>query len=180
MVKEDHWKGYNRWIAAVAESRGMTVAEVDSLGRGRVWTGREALGLKLVDKLGGLDVALDEAKEKDSGIFICGDWNDVMQGRDDHRSDKGELRKEYKVGHYLDAIVDDSVAFLEPYRENLLGIGDGNHETSILRHHETNILGRVCHALKGHRRQQNRVRQRAPQQRGAGVATGQSAQHTRL
>ena len=64
MVKEDHWKGYNRWIAAVAESRGMTVAEVDSLGRGRVWTGRGALGLKLVDKLGGLDVALDEAKEK--------------------------------------------------------------------------------------------------------------------
>lgn len=64
MVREDHWKGYNRWIAAVAESRRMTVAEVDSLGRGRVWTGREALGLKLVDKLGGLDVALDEAKEK--------------------------------------------------------------------------------------------------------------------
>jgi hypothetical protein len=90
---------------------------------------------------------LDEAKEKGAGIFICGDWNDVMQGRDDRRSDKDELRKEYKVGHYLDAICDDSVAFLEPYRDNILALGDGNHETSILRHHETNILGRVCHAL---------------------------------
>ena len=90
---------------------------------------------------------LDEAKAQGSGIFICGDWADIMQGRDDRRSDKGELRKEYKVGHYLDAIVDDSVTFLEPYRDNILAIGDGNHETSILRHHETNILGRVCHAL---------------------------------
>lgn len=64
MVREDHWKGYNRWIAGVAEQRKMTVAEVDSLGRGRVWTGREALPLKLVDRLGGLDVAIEEARAK--------------------------------------------------------------------------------------------------------------------
>jgi hypothetical protein len=91
---------------------------------------------------------LDQAKDKGAGIFICGDWNDAMQGRDDRRASKDDLRGEYKVGHYLDAVVDDSTAFLEPYRDNLLGIGDGNHETSILRHHETNVLGRICHALK--------------------------------
>lgn len=91
---------------------------------------------------------LDEAKEQGSGIFVCGDWHDIMQGRDDRRSAKDELRKEYKVGNYLDAIVDDSTAFLEPYRDNIIGLADGNHETSILRHHETNVLSRVCHALK--------------------------------
>ncbi len=91
---------------------------------------------------------LDEAKAKGSGIFVCGDWGDVMQGREDRRSSKDDLRQEYKTGHYIDAVVDDSIAFLEPYAENILALGDGNHDTSILRHHETNIISRICHALK--------------------------------
>lgn len=64
MVRAEHWESYNRWIAAIAKERGMSVADVDSLGRGRVWTGREALERKLVDRLGGLDTAIRLAGEK--------------------------------------------------------------------------------------------------------------------
>ncbi|MDP6461272.1 MAG: S49 family peptidase, partial [Gemmatimonadota bacterium] len=37
--------------------------DVDKIGRGRVWTGRQALGLGLVDDLGGFDRAVEVALE---------------------------------------------------------------------------------------------------------------------
>jgi protease IV len=49
---------YARFLALVARSRRMTVAEVDSLAQGRVWSGQDALRLGLVDRLGGLRDAI--------------------------------------------------------------------------------------------------------------------------
>lgn len=62
-VKVRLWQGYERWIGLIAEHREMTAAEVDSVARGRVWTGRQAVANGLVDALGGLDEAVAEAKE---------------------------------------------------------------------------------------------------------------------
>ena len=53
--------GYRRFLEVVAKARNMTVDEVDTVARGRVWTGEAALGLGLVDKLGGLQGAIDAA-----------------------------------------------------------------------------------------------------------------------
>jgi protease-4 len=53
---------YDRFVTLVAESRGMTWDEVDAIGRGRVFTGEQALANGLVDVLGGFDVALAEAR----------------------------------------------------------------------------------------------------------------------
>jgi protease IV len=53
---------YHRFLKIVAESRHMTVADVDRIAQGRVWTGRQAEQNKLVDSLGGFDEALAEAK----------------------------------------------------------------------------------------------------------------------
>ena len=55
---------YGRFTGAVAKGRNMTDAEVDAVGRGHVWTGKQALGVGLVDELGGLGAALDYAKDK--------------------------------------------------------------------------------------------------------------------
>ncbi|MBA3465610.1 MAG: signal peptide peptidase SppA, partial [Deltaproteobacteria bacterium] len=55
---------YSRFIGAVAEGRSMKKDEVDAVGRGHVWTGTQARGVKLVDKFGGLGDALDEAKRR--------------------------------------------------------------------------------------------------------------------
>ncbi len=52
---------YGRFIAMVAASRNLPLAEVDRIGQGRVWTGATARQLKLVDELGGLDAAIAEA-----------------------------------------------------------------------------------------------------------------------
>jgi protease-4 len=45
---------YTLFLDRVAEGRGMTIEEVDRIGKGRVWTGHQALDHGLVDSLGGL------------------------------------------------------------------------------------------------------------------------------
>lgn len=49
---------YTTFCSRVAEGRGLTVEYVDSIARGRVWTGKDALQLGLVDTLGGIDLAI--------------------------------------------------------------------------------------------------------------------------
>jgi protease-4 len=53
---------YDRFVAKVAEGRGLTPDAVRKIGRGRVWTGAQAREIGLIDKLGGLSAAIDEAK----------------------------------------------------------------------------------------------------------------------
>lgn len=53
---------YNTFVGHVAEGRGMTYEEVDAIGQGRVWTGENAIEIGLVDKLGGLNDAIEAAK----------------------------------------------------------------------------------------------------------------------
>lgn len=54
---------YDDFISKVAEGRGMTKAEVDSIGQGRVWSGVNAIEIGLVDELGGLNDAIKSAAE---------------------------------------------------------------------------------------------------------------------
>jgi len=61
---EDHWRGFNEWLADVAAKRGMSFAAAESLAHGRVWTGTQALENGLVDAVGGFDAALALAREK--------------------------------------------------------------------------------------------------------------------
>jgi protease IV len=57
-------RGYREFLSLVGENRNMTNAEVDKVAQGRVWTGRKALELGLVDKLGNIDDAVKAAAEK--------------------------------------------------------------------------------------------------------------------
>lgn len=56
-------RGYQEFINLVAESRNMTTAQVDKIAQGRVWSGKKALSLGLVDELGDLDSAVTKAAE---------------------------------------------------------------------------------------------------------------------
>lgn len=57
-------RGYELFVKRVAGGRKKTVDQIKAIAEGRVWDGREALRIGLVDKLGGLDTALaDMAKE---------------------------------------------------------------------------------------------------------------------
>lgn len=58
---------YKVFVGRVAEGRHMSFDEVHQIARGRVWTGNDAIGIGLVDTLGGLNVAMAIAAEK-SGL----------------------------------------------------------------------------------------------------------------
>ena len=57
-------RGYKLFISRVAAGRHMTAQRVNEIGQGRVWTGQQALALKLVDRLGTLDDAIVEAAKR--------------------------------------------------------------------------------------------------------------------
>lgn len=54
-------RGYRDFIELVAENRNMNPAQVDAIAQGRVWSGRKAQELGLVDELGDLDDAVNAA-----------------------------------------------------------------------------------------------------------------------
>ena len=55
---------YDDFVAKVAAGRRRPVAEIETVARGRVWTGRDALEAGLVDELGGLRDAVRIARER--------------------------------------------------------------------------------------------------------------------
>jgi protease-4 len=64
VLREDVENTYRRFLGRVAEGRGLDAESVDEVGRGRVWTGAQALEIGLVDRLGGIPEAVLAAKEK--------------------------------------------------------------------------------------------------------------------
>lgn len=54
-------RGYMLFKKRVAEGRKMTMEQVENIAQGRVWLGQDAIKLKLVDQLGGLDDAIVKA-----------------------------------------------------------------------------------------------------------------------
>ena len=57
-------RGYEDFLARVAVGRGKTRDQVDAVAQGRVWTGRDAKRLGLVDGLGSLDEAIAAAAKR--------------------------------------------------------------------------------------------------------------------
>jgi protease-4 len=63
-IQEEVDKIYAQFLSKVAEGRGMTIDEVNKVARGRVWTGKDAMAIGLVDQLGGLHDAIHYAAKK--------------------------------------------------------------------------------------------------------------------
>jgi protease-4 len=64
---------YQDFISKVAKGRNKKVEDIDKIGQGRVWTGAQGKGNGIVDEYGGLDRAVEVAKElagiaKDKGV----------------------------------------------------------------------------------------------------------------
>jgi protease-4 len=70
--RDDEWAKINSWLdriyadftGKVAAGRGLPQERVHEIARGRVWTGADAVGIGLVDQLGGLDSAVAVARSK--------------------------------------------------------------------------------------------------------------------
>ncbi len=62
LKREIRWI-YEKFLEKVSEGRNLPKEEVDRVGKGRVWTGQQAKELGLVDEIGGLQRAIELAKE---------------------------------------------------------------------------------------------------------------------
>ena len=81
---------YSTFTKRVADGRKMTVAQVDSIGQGRVWAGADAINIGLVDKLGSIDDAIEKAAQlaKVSNYSIVyypkqNDWFTMLFSKED-------------------------------------------------------------------------------------------------
>jgi len=97
---------------------------------------------------------LKQAREKGAGIIDVGDQHCAMNGKWDKRADLSSCRPEQQQGRYIDSLVECAADFYAPFAENFVVIGRGNHETSILKRHETDLTERTCErmsAISGHK-----------------------------
>lgn len=56
-------RGYTTFKNRVAQGRNLTMAQVEAIAQGHVYTGEDALKIKLIDELGGLDKAVKKAAQ---------------------------------------------------------------------------------------------------------------------
>lgn len=97
---------------------------------------------------------LDQARERGAKVLDFGDAYCAMQGRYDKRSDKSDIRPEHQSGNYLDRLVTTGADWFGDYADILLQFSMGNHESSILKHHETNLVERLVERINATRNSQ--------------------------
>ena len=90
---------------------------------------------------------LDYCLAENIPVMVNGDFFCLMQGRGDKRGNKSDIRPEHNNAKYLDSIVETAVEWFSPYAHILTVIGYGNHETSIIKYQETDILQRFVDLL---------------------------------
>lgn len=90
---------------------------------------------------------LDEAKSRNALIIINGDLLCLMNGNYDPRRAKSAVLPEHNSDNYLDLVIQDTAEKLVPYAHNILQINKGNHETSVSKRNETDILQRLVEKI---------------------------------
>lgn len=90
---------------------------------------------------------LDQAKERDAFVVDTGDLYDAMQGKNDRRSSKSDLKEALASSDYIGDLVRNAVNFFEPYADCLGVFGMGNHETAILNRLEVNLTRAMVERL---------------------------------
>jgi hypothetical protein len=89
----------------------------------------------------------DRAVEAGAKILLNGDTLCVMQGKADKRGSKSSIRPEHLSADYFGTLVEDIAGKLAKYAPHIAYIGDGNHETAILKHNEIDLLGMLVRSI---------------------------------
>ncbi|SET50260.1 signal peptide peptidase SppA [Thalassotalea agarivorans] len=63
VIQQNIERGYQDFLSLVAENREMTLEDVDAIAQGRVWSGKQAHALGLVDELGSINDAIEAAAQ---------------------------------------------------------------------------------------------------------------------
>lgn len=78
-------------------------------------------------------------------IVIGGDSLDVMQFVKDKRASKTSLKQEHKEDDYANRIIQECRNDLVlPFKDRIISWNRGNHDNSIIRHHNIDLLSLIC------------------------------------
>ena len=133
---------YNEFLPKVAKGRGKTTEDIDKVGQGRVWTGQQGKERGLVDEYGGLDKAIEIAKQlakipTEKGVQRVnlpkppGFFEQLMSGGDDDNSSDAraqtkqqeailaalpeDARRAFRYMQLLDRAKNGDVLYLLPF-----------------------------------------------------------------
>ena len=94
---------------------------------------------------------LEQANKLKAPVIINGDLFDAMQGRFDPRRDPENLKKDFKVSSYFDALVMWHSQLLKKYTDiPCFIIGEGNHESSVRKINGTSLTERLAYDFSLH------------------------------
>ncbi|VFP81468.1 signal peptide peptidase SppA [Buchnera aphidicola] len=75
-------RGYEKFIKIVAQSRNKTIKEIHEIAQGRVWLGKDAKKIGLIDQIGDIDSAVEKAAQlanvKDYNVLWLQDQNSLI------------------------------------------------------------------------------------------------------
>lgn len=93
------------------------------------------------------------AQETDSPILIFGDFFDAKEGRFDPRATRSKRDEVNDPNHaYINQLIDYGANALEPYADNIALIGLGNHETSLKKNMDIDIMSLLSRELGARQR----------------------------
>ena len=98
-----------------------------------------------------LAATLKEAKDLGAPVMLVGDTFCAMQGKFDKRSSADAIRPEHATSDYYDKICRDAGAWFKPYASSIAMVSYGNHETEILKKHQTDLVQKFHHELRDHK-----------------------------
>ena len=114
-------RGYSLFRKRVADGRKQSVDAIENIAQGHVWLGQDAIGIKLVDQLGGIDDAVKKAAElaKLDGYYTTEypapeDWLEQLMNAEDNKDNyisdmmKATMGDWYMPFMYIKAAKDQS------------------------------------------------------------------------
>lgn len=124
LIKEQLTEFYELFLRRVADNRGKSPEQIKPVAGGRIWSGKDALAKKLVDRHGGLLLALQLAREK-AGIdenyyqlqVFPSEGQNLLSSLGDPRRLMlpGIVREAARLVGKTENIKDEKVLFLMPY-----------------------------------------------------------------
>lgn len=91
---------------------------------------------------------LDRARDYNAPILDVGDLFCAMQGKFDKRASQSDLRAEHRGDNYFDLLLDEATSFYGPYADLFAVIAKGNHDKSILKHHQIGLIHNLSKRLQ--------------------------------
>lgn len=98
---------------------------------------------------------LQQAVERNALVCDLGDTLDLMQGRSDNRSSKSSLRPGLVASTYFDRVIQEASEFYTQKHKGVqlanqfVVVGQGNHESAWLKHHESCPTTHLVRSIKG-------------------------------